>query len=134
MRAIFLQQDPLVIDYERPVRVFKNWKLGCYNIMQSGKAAGLRQAGAFVRRRVSGAANRAVSGCLSGAGAMSTPMRWGGWLISSTPTKRGIWTNSPAEAFSTTPYRFASFVDNETRDPITTAEFAQFDETGVIYT
>ena len=28
------------------------------------------------------------------------------------------------------PYRFASFVDNETWDPITAAEFAQFDESG----
>ena len=31
------------------------------------------------------------------------------------------------------PYYFSSFVDNETQTPIKSAEFAHFDESGVVY-
>ena len=133
MRANFVNRNPSVIDYERPVRVFKNWKLGCYNIMQSGKllasARQVRLSGVEFLVRESGR-KRMLERRRRNVHAYAV-----GRLVDFVHPDdarnldqiagRGVFYN---------PYRFSSFVDNETREPIIVAEFAQFDESGVIYT
>ncbi len=121
-----------MIDYDRPVRVFKNWKLGCYNIMQSGKlltsASQVRLSGVEFLVRESGRQR------MLERGRRNVHAYAVGWLVDyvhpdearklDAITGRGVFYN---------PYRFSSFVDNETQAPITAADFAQFDESGVIY-
>ena len=122
-----------MIDYDRPVRVFKNWKLGCYNIMQSGKllasARQVRLSGVeFLvresgRKRMLERGRRNVHAYAVGRLVDFVHPDESRNLVQI--TGRGVFYN---------PYQFSSFVDHETRDPITAAEIAQFDESGVIYT
>lgn len=132
MRAIFIQPDPKVINPEQPVRVFKNWKLGCYNIMQSGKllasARQVRLSGVEFRVRESGRKR------MLDRGRRNVHAYAVGRLIDYVHPEdnrelgkldgRGVFYN---------PYRFSSFVDRETRNPVIAADFAHFDESGVVY-
>lgn len=121
-----------MIDYNRPVRVFKNWKLGCYNIMQSGRlltsARQVRLAGVEFLVRESGRRRMLEKGSRNvHAYAVGTLVDYVHPKDSRELGKldgRGIFYN---------PYKFSSFVDDETETPIKSAEFAQFDESGVVY-
>ncbi len=121
-----------MIDYNRPVRVFKNWKLGCYNIMQSGKlltsARQVRLSGVEFLVRESGRKRMLHNGRRNvHAYAVGTLVDYVHPAESRDLGKlsgRGVFYD---------PYKFSSFVDDETKYPITAAEFAQFDESGVIY-
>ena len=132
MRANFVNRNPSVIDYEQPVRVFKNWKLGCYNIMQSGKllasARQVRLSGVEFLVRESGR-NRMLERGRRNVHAYAV-----GRLVDFVhPDDTRNLDQIAGRGVFYDPYRFSSFVDNETRDPINEAEFAQFDESGVIY-
>lgn len=120
-----------MIDYNRPVRVFKNWKLGCYNIMQSGKlltsARQVRLSGVEFLVRESGRKRMIENGRRNvHAYAVGTLVDYVHPEESRDLDKvsgRGVFYN---------PYKFSSFVDNETETPIMAADFAQFDESGVV--
>ncbi len=121
-----------MIDRDRPVRVFKNLKHGCYTIMQDGRVRAsakqvrlldvefrVRESGrlrmvreqrrnvhAFAVGQLSDYVHPSESRCLE-------------WL-----SGRGVYYD---------PYRYAFFVDRETSVPVESARVAQFDEQGVIY-
>ena len=121
-----------MIDYERPVRVFKNWKLGCYNIMQSGmlltSARQVRLSGVEFLVRESGR-NRMLERGRRNVHAYAV-----GRLVDFVhPDDTRNLDQIAGRGVFYDPYRVSSFVYNETRDPINAAEFAQFDESGVIY-
>ena len=132
MRAIFTRPDPEVINPEQPVRVFKNWKLGCYNIMQSGKLlASARQvhlSGVEFRVRESGRQRMLARGRRNvhayAVGQLIDYVHPDDNRELGKPEGRGVFYD---------PYQFASFVDHETQDPVTAADFAHFDESGVVY-
>lgn len=121
-----------MIDYNRPVRVFKNWKLGCYNIMQSGRlltsARQVRLSGVEFLVRESGR-KRMLNNGRRNVHAYAV-----GTLVDYVHPEdsRDLGKLSGRGVFYD-PYKFSSFVDDETEYPITAAEFAQFDEYGVIY-
>lgn len=119
-----------MIDYDRPVRVFKNWKLGCYNIMQSGKlltsARQVRLSGVEFLVRESGRKRMLENGRRNiHAYAVGTLVDYVHPAESRDLDKitgRGVFYD---------PYKFSSFVDFETEYPVTAADLAQFDESGV---
>ena len=121
-----------MIDPNKPVRVFKNWQLGCYNIMQSGRllmsAKQVRLSGVEFLVRESGRKRMLERGRRNvhayAVGKLVDYVHPEDSRILDKITGRGVFYN---------PYRFASFVDDETQAPVTEAEFAQFDESGVIY-
>ena len=121
-----------VIDRDKPVRVFRNWKHGCYTIMQHGKllasAKQVRLADVEFRVRESGR-QRMLRGQRKNVHAFAT----GELLDYAHPeetrnleklTGRGVFYN---------PYKFSTFVDNETQSPVNAASVAHFDEDGVTY-
>ena len=120
-----------MIDYNRPVRVFKNWKLGCYNIMQSGKlltsARQVRLSGVEFLVRESGRRRMLENGRRNvHAYAVGTLVDYVHPEESRDLDKvsgRGVFYN---------PHKFSSFVDDETEAPVMAADFAQFDESGVV--
>ena len=121
-----------MIDFSKPVRVFRNWKHDCYSIMQDGRLKAsarqvrlsevefrVRESGrqrmlrkqrknvhAYAIGRLLDFVHPADSRDLEGMGG------------------RGVYYN---------PYEFSSFVDGETRAPVTFASDARFDEFGVVY-
>lgn len=133
MPRIFVSRKNPVIDPARQVRVFKNWKHDCYSIMQDGRvcasAGQLRLTGVEFLVRESGR-ERMLRGLPKNVHAYAI-----GHLVDyvhpedsrrlETLEGRGVFYN---------PYRFASFVDSATHAPVTAAEFAHFDEQGVVYT
>lgn len=121
-----------MIDKNLPVRVFKNLKHDCYSIMQRGvvkaSARQVRLADVEFRVREAGrqrtlrekrknvhafAVGRLVDYVHPSDSRNIEPM-----------VGRGVFYD---------PYLFASFVDRETKVPITTVSAAQFDDDGVIY-
>ena len=121
-----------MIDYNRPVRVFKNWKLGCYNIMRSGKlltsARQVHLSGVEFLVRESGRRRMIENGRRNiHAYAVGTLVDY---VHPEEP--RDLDKVSGRSVFYN-PYKFSSFVDNETQDPIMAADFARFDESGVVY-
>lgn len=120
-----------MIDYNRPVRVFKNWKLGCYNIMQSGKlltsARQVRLAGVEFLVRESGR-KRMLEGGRRNVHAYAV-----GTLVDYVHPEesRDLGKVSGRGVFYD-PFKFSSFVDDQTEDPVIAADFAQFDESGVV--
>lgn len=121
-----------MIDHDKPVRVFKNWKLGCYNIMQSGKllasAKQVRLSGVEFLVRPSGRKRMLESGRRNvHAYAVGQLVDYVHPEDPRTLEKidgRGIFYN---------PYQFPSFVDDKTQAPVTDARLAQFEESGVVY-
>lgn len=121
-----------MIDYNRPVRVFKNWKLGCYNIMQSGKlltsARQVHLSGVEFLVRESGR-RRMIENGRRNIHAYAV-----GTLIDYVhPEESRDLDKFSGRSVFYNPYKFSSFVDDETQSPILAADFAQFDESGVIY-
>ncbi|MGI9333387.1 MAG: hypothetical protein ACR2RL_09555 [Gammaproteobacteria bacterium] len=121
-----------MIDHQKPVRVFKNWKHGCYNIMQEGcikaSASQVRLVDVEFRVRESGrqrmlignkrnvhafAVGRLCDYVHPEDGRRLEPVRG-----------RGVHYN---------PRIHTSFVDRENDSPVTRASVAHFDEAGVIY-
>ena len=121
-----------MIDYDRPVRVFKNWKLGCYNIMQSGRllasARQVRLTGVEFLVRESGRQR------MLERGRRNVHAYAVGRLVDYVHTgeSRSL-ERIPGRPVSYDPHACGSFVDDETQDPVAAAEIAHFDESGVVY-
>ena len=122
-----------MIDRDKPVRVFRNWKHDCYSIMQHGKllasAKQVRLADVEFRVRESGR-KRMLRNQRKNVHAFAS----GELLDYVHPDEsrnlekligRGVFYN---------PYEFSTFVDNETQSPVKSDNVAHFDEDGVIYT
>lgn len=121
-----------MIDLDKPVRVFRNWKHDCYTIMQDGRprasARQLRLSDVEFRVRESGR-QRMLRSRRKNVHAYAI-----GRLLDfvhpdddrnlEAMSGRGVYYN---------PYEFSSFVDGETRSPVTFVRTAHFDEHGVIY-
>lgn len=121
-----------MIDASNPVRVFRNWKRGCYNIMQGGRVVAcarevrLRQVEFRVRepgrQRMLRLRRRNVHAYAVG------------WLLDHVHPQEGRALGAIAgRTLFYDPYRFSSFVDAESHLPIRYAELAQLDEGGVVY-
>ncbi len=121
-----------MIDYSKPVRVFKNWRLGCYGIMQDGKllasAKQVRLEGVEFLVRESGRQRmlrrRRRNVHAYAIGHLSDYVHPSEQRALAPMHGRGVFYD---------PHRFSSFVDTETRSSVTRAESAQFDESGVVY-
>ena len=121
-----------MIDKNLPVRVFRNLKHDCYSIMQRGvikaSAKQVRLSGVEFRVREAGR-QRALRENRKNIHAFAV-----GLLVDfvhpSDP--RDIEPMAGRAAFYD-PFRFPSFVDGETNDPVIAASAAHFDEDGLIY-
>jgi hypothetical protein len=122
----------MAIDFSKPVRVFKNPKLGCYNIMQGGlikaTARQIRLSDAEFLVRESGRQlmlkknRRTIHAYIQGH------------LVDfSHPNEAKTINNLGGRQATYNPYRFASFVDRETEAPLSQAPWVQLDEHGVTY-
>ena len=121
-----------MIDHNRPVRVFKNWKLGCYNIMQSGKllasAKQVRLSGVEFLVRSSGRRRMLESG------RRNVHAYAVGHLVDYVhPADTRTLAKIEGRRVSYDPYQCASFIDHETQTPVTDARLAQFEESCVVY-
>ncbi|MDJ0957482.1 MAG: hypothetical protein QNI91_11510 [Arenicellales bacterium] len=121
-----------MIDPNKPVRVFKNWKLGCYNIMQSGKllasAKQVRLSGVEFLVRSSGRQR------MLERGRRNVHAYAVGRLVDYVhPEDPRTLDKIDGRSVSYNPYRYAWFVDNETQNPVTDAKMVQFEESGVVY-
>lgn len=121
-----------MIDYTRPVRVFKNPRRGCYSIMQNGrimasaKQIRLRDAEFTVRE--------------SGRQRMLRENRRNvhAWVVGELvdflhPEAADSLEQLSGRNATYNPHRYASFVDRETETPLSRADLVQFDEHGVTY-
>lgn len=122
-----------MIDAAKPVRVFRNWKRGCYNIMQGGKVVAcarqvrlgdvefrVREPG---RQRMLRLRRRNVHAYAIGL------------LLDHVHPDEGRALDALAgRRVFYDPYRFSSFVDGESHLPVRHARLVQLDEAGVIYT
>jgi hypothetical protein len=132
MRRFAFAKSRKVIDKNLPVRVFKNLKHDCYSIMQRGvikaSAKQVRLSGVEFRVREAGR-QRTLRENRKNIHAFAV-----GKLVDfvhpSDP--RDIEPMTGRSAFYD-PFRFPSFVDGETNDPVITVSAAHFDEDGVIY-
>jgi len=121
-----------VIDLLKPVRVFKNWKLGCYSIMQDGRlkasARQVRLVDVEFRVRQSGRRRMLESG-VRNVHAYAI-----GRLIDFVhPDEPRRLEGMSGRATFYDPMRFAAFVDSETEVPVVYVGAAHFDERGVTY-
>ena len=119
-----------MFDPDRPVRVFKNWKLGCWNVMQDGRlvasARQVRLAGVEFRVRESGRQRMLNSGRRN---------------IHAYAVGRLVEHVHPDETRELPPLagrevfydgrRFTSFVERESGAAVAGAAIAQFDERGM---
>ncbi len=121
-----------MIDPDKPVRVFRNWKHDCYSIMQQGRllasAKEVRLAGVEFRVRESGRRRMLERGRRT-LHAFAT-----GRLVDYVHPEEGRSLGDLAGrgAFYD-PYRHAYFADGETQRPVHRAGVAQFDARGVTY-
>jgi len=130
-RPCFTGADP-VIDLNKPVRVFRNWKHDCYSIMQDGRlkasARQLRLCEVEFRVRQSGRLrmlrNRRKNVHAYAIGRLLDFVHPEEDRNLEGMGGRGVYYN---------PYEFSTFVDGETRFPVTFVSAAQFDERGVVY-
>lgn len=132
MRRFVHAETGTVIDKDQPVRVFKNFKHGCYSIMQRGvikaSARVVRLSDVEFRVRENGR-QRMIREKRKNVHAFAV-----GRLVDyvhpsdsrdiAPPDGRGLFYD---------PYRFGSFVDSETEAPVTAVRVAHFDEDGVVY-
>ena len=121
-----------MIDKDKPVRVFKNWKHDCYSIMQHGKllasAKQVRLADVEFRVRESGR-QRMLRNQRKNVHAFAS----GELLDYVHPDESRNLEKLEGRGVFYNPYEFSTFVDNETQSPVKTANVAHFDEDGVIY-
>lgn len=132
MRGFALIESGKVIDQNLPVRVFKNWKHGCYSIMQRGvvraSASQVRLTNVEFRVREAGR-QRMLREKQKNVHAFAV-----GHLVDFVhPSESRIIEPMAGRGAFYDPYRFESFVDSETRAPVTVVRSAYFDEDGVIY-
>lgn len=121
-----------MIDHDKPVRVFKNWKHNCYGIMQNGllkaSAKQVRLTDVEFRVRESGRERMLRNGRRNihafAIGRLTDFVH---------PNEARNLEGMPGRSVYYNPYQFAAFVDQETQQPVISAEVAQFDEHGVIY-
>ncbi len=132
MRRCAIAWTGKVIDKNLPVRVFKNLKYGCYSIMQRGviraSAKQVRLSDVEFRVRESGR-QRMLREKRKNVHAFAV-----GRLVDYVHPgdARELVRMEGRDAFYD-PYRYASFVDRETKAPVTSVRAAHFDEDGVIY-
>jgi hypothetical protein len=120
------------LDPKRPVRVFKNWKLGCWNVMQDGRmcasARQVRLAEVEFRVRESGR-QRALREGKRNVHAYAI-----GLLVESIhPEQAGSLGVAHARSVIYDPWRFATFVDRDSGGAVHFAADVLFDEQGVSY-
>lgn len=121
-----------MIDPLKPVRVFKNWKLGCYSIMQDGRiratARQVRLADVEFRVRQSGRRRMLEKGVRNvHAYAIGRLIDF----VHPEETRRLDGMSGRVTFYD--PRRFAAFVDSETKVPVVYVGAAHFDERGVTY-
>lgn len=132
MRRCAVAKAEKVIDKNLPVRVFKNLKYGCYSIMQRGviraSAKQVRLSDVEFRVRESGR-QRMLREKRKNVHAFAV-----GHLVDYVHPgdERELEPMAGRSAFYD-PYRYASFVDGETKAPVISVRTARFDEDGVIY-
>ena len=121
-----------MIDYSKPVRVFKNPKHNCYSIMQGGQiklsAKQVRLGGAEFKVRESGrqrmlaSKRRNVHAYVIGA-----------LLDHVHPAEDKSMLAIDGRTAYYNPFQYDSFVDRETETPLQKANIVQLDEAGVTY-
>jgi len=122
-----------VIDYERPVRVFKNWKHNCYTIMQDGvvrasaRQVHLRDVQFLVResgrRRMLQRKRKTVHAYAEGR--LEAHVH---------PGQEAQLAGIRGRMAFYDPYRFDSFVDRDSLEPVHQAGQVFLDESGLTYT
>lgn len=121
-----------MIDLDKPVRVFKNWKHGCYTIMQGGtvkaSARQVRLTDVEFRVRESGR-QRSLREQKRNVHAFAV-----GTLLDFVHPDEGrsLGDVDGRDVFYL-PSKHTSFVDRETAAPVTRAGMVQFDESGAVY-
>lgn len=121
-----------MIDYDKPVRVFKNLRHGCYTILQNGRprasARQVRLVDVEFRIRESGRQRMLLELRRNvhafAVGRLSDHVH---------PSEERRLSEIAGRRVYYDPYRFASFVDRETLTPVTFARIVQFDDHGVTY-
>ena len=132
MRRFAFVKSRKMIDKNLPVRVFKNLKHDCYSIMQRGvikaSARQVRLTGVEFRVREAGR-QRMLSERRKNVHAFAV-----GRLVDYVhpSDSRDMEPMAGRGAFYD-PYRYPSFVDRETKAPLTVVSVAQFDENGICY-
>jgi len=121
-----------MIDKNLPVRVFKNLKHDCYSIMQRGvikaSARQVRLIGVEFRVREAGR-QRMISERRKNVHAFAV-----GRLVDYVhPSDAREMEPIVGRGAFYDPYRYPSFVDRETKAPVTAVSVAQFGEDGVFY-
>lgn len=121
-----------MIDQDRPVRVFKNWKLGCYSIMQDGRlkasARQVRLTDVEFRVRESGRRRMLEKG-------VRTVHAYAiGRLVDFVyPGESRDLDGMRGRGAFYDPRRYPAFLDSETNVPVIRVPAAQLDERGVTY-
>lgn len=121
-----------MIDYRKPVRVFKNPQRGCYSIMQDGRIkASARQ----IRLRDAEFTVRE-----SGRLRMLRDNRRNvhAWVVGELidflhPDAAGNLESAAGRTATYNPHRYSSFVDRDTETPLRSAQWVHFDERGLTY-
>ena len=121
-----------MVDRNRPVRVFKNWKHNCYSIMQDGRvrasAAQVRLAEIEFLVRESGR-QRMLRGLAKNVHAYAV-----GYLVDHVhPAGERRLEPLAGRSVFYDPFRFNTFVDSDTHAAVTSAEHLQLDEHGAVY-
>ena len=119
-----------MLDPDRPVRVFKNWKLGCWNIMQDGcvvaSARQVRLRGVEFRVRESGRQR------MLRLGRRNVHAYAIGHLVEHVhPDDSRELAPIAGREVIYDPHRYASFVERDNGAPVAHAVSAQFDERGL---
>lgn len=121
-----------MIDPNKPVRVFRNWKHGCYSIMQDGairaSAKQVRLADVEFRVRESGR-QRMLRRQRRNVHAFAE----GRLVDHAHPEDARDLDALVGRGLFYDPYRFSSFVDRDSGQPVTFACVVHFDEYGVVY-
>ena len=121
-----------MIDLNKPVRVFKNLKHGCYSILQDGRvkasARQVRLADVEFRIRESGRQRM-----LREERRIVHAFAVGRLVEFLHPSEPGSLEALPGRTVRYDPHRFATFFDGETGDPVMGADLVQLDEGGAVY-
>lgn len=121
-----------MIDQNKPVRVFRNWKHGCYSIFQDGclraSARQIRLHAVEFRVRESGR-QRMLRERRRNVHAFAVG-RLVDWVH---PNDERCLDTIAGRGVRYDPYRFPTFVDRDTGAPVLGADVVQFDEAGVTY-
>jgi hypothetical protein len=131
-RQFFGWRSSGMLDWERPVRVFKSLKHGCYSIVQDGR---LRASAREVRlREVEFRVREAGRQRMLRDGRRNLHAFAVGRLLDFVhPDETRTLGEMSGRPIHYDPYRFAHFIDLETLEPVKGADLVQLDERGVIY-